>query len=96
MFRHFRTFIENEIQKSNLLKLMHVRIPFGSDYSCESFWLSLRALHTWIVQYLHIIEKCLSSWLLIIRRQPFSSLAIDFQADLSQNCNSANQEHCFL
>uniref|UniRef100_A0A8C8EQ90 Uncharacterized protein n=1 Tax=Oncorhynchus tshawytscha TaxID=74940 RepID=A0A8C8EQ90_ONCTS len=43
----------------------------------------LRALHTWIVEYLHIILKkiiqALSSWLLIIARQPFSRLAIDFQ-----------------
>jgi hypothetical protein len=49
---------------------------------------SLSALHTWIVQYLHIILKnvtqALSSWLLIIARQPFSSLDIDFQADLRQ------------
>jgi hypothetical protein len=30
---------------------------------------------------------------LIIARQPFSGLAIDVQADLSQNYNSATQEH---
>ena len=45
----------------------------------------LGALHTLIVQYLYIIIililQALSSWLLIIARQPFSSLAIDFQAD---------------
>jgi hypothetical protein len=44
---------------------------------------TLRALHTWIVQYLHIILlkilQAPSSWLLIIARQPFSS----------QNCNWA-------
>lgn len=55
-----------------------------------SLW--VRALHTWIVQYLHIFIKeilqALSNWLLIIARQPFSSLAIDLHADLSQNCNS--------
>ena len=37
-----------------------------------------------------IIIQALSRWLLIIGRQPFSSLAIDFkdlQANLSQNCN---------
>jgi hypothetical protein len=49
---------------------------------------SLRAFHTWIVQYLQIfickILQALSSWLLIIARQPFSSLAIDFQDNLSQ------------
>jgi dsDNA-binding SOS-regulon protein len=28
-------------------------------------------------------------WLLTFARQPFSSLAIDFQVDLCQNCNSA-------
>jgi hypothetical protein len=39
---------------------------------------------------LHIILseilQALSSWLLIITRQPFSSLAIDFQAGLITNC----------
>ena len=30
----------------------------------------------------------LSNWLLIIARQPFSGLAIDFKIDLSQNCHS--------
>ena len=56
------------------------------------FFFLLRALHTWIVQYLHInsffeILQALSSGLLIIARQPFSSLAIDFQANLSNNFN---------
>jgi hypothetical protein len=49
------------------------------------------------VQHLPIILlkilQALSSWLLVIARQPLSGLAIDFQADLSQNCNSATQEH---
>ena len=49
---------------------------------------SLRALLTWIVQYLHIssLKKChaLSNWLLIIARQPFSGLTLDFEADLSR------------
>ncbi|MCR6678950.1 hypothetical protein NVV43_25975, partial [Escherichia marmotae] len=31
--------------------------------------------------------QALSSWMLIIARQLFSSLAIDFQTDLSPNCN---------
>jgi hypothetical protein len=56
----------------------------------------LRALHTLIGQHLaNIIFKILqnfSNWLLIIARKPFSSLAIDFQADLTKNCNSVNQE----
>ena len=42
-----------------------------------------------IVEHLHIILlkilQALSSWLLIIARQPFSSLEIDFQVVLSQN-----------
>lgn len=62
----------------------HVRITFGSNYS-------------WVEQHLPIILfkmlQALSNWLLIIARQQFSGLAIDFKADLSQNCNSATQEH---
>ena len=50
---------------------------------------SLRAFHSWIVQYLTIILfkilQALSSWFLIIAKQPFSGLTIEFQADLSQN-----------
>ena len=57
----------------------------------------LRALYTRILQYLQIILvhffQALSTWLLIIARQPFSSLVIDFQDDFSYNCNSATQEH---
>jgi hypothetical protein len=34
-----------------------------------------------------------SNWLLIIARQQFSGLALDFKVDLSQNFNSATQEH---
>jgi hypothetical protein len=52
---------------------------------------SLRALHTWIVQYLHILFRILDalpSWLLIIARQPFSNLAIGFQDDLSQTVSN--------
>jgi hypothetical protein len=52
---------------------IHAIITFGSDYSCDYFWVSLRAFHTWIAQYLHIIIfkilQALSSWLLIIARQ---------------------------
>jgi hypothetical protein len=33
------------------------------------------------------------SWLLIIAWRPFSRLAIDFQANLSQSCNEATREH---
>ena len=58
---------------------------------------SLRDFHTWIMQHLPIIifkiPQALSNWLLIIARQPFSSLTIDSQVDLRQNCNSATQEH---
>ena len=75
---------------------IHVRVTFGSDYSCESFWVSLSAFHAWIVQHLPILFKILQAlpnWVLIIARQQFSSLAIDFQADLSQNCNLDTQEH---
>jgi hypothetical protein len=39
------------------------------------------------------ILQALSNWLLIIARQPFSGLAIDFQADLSQNCKLASSEN---
>ena len=50
-----------------------------------------------IVQHLPIILfkiiQALSDWLWIIARQPFSGLAIYFQADLNQKCNSATQEH---
>jgi hypothetical protein len=49
------------------------------------------------VQHLPIIVfkilQALSNWLLIIAREPFSDLALDVQVDLSQNCNSATQEH---
>jgi hypothetical protein len=80
---------------------IYARITFGSDYSCEHFWVSLRALHTWIVLYLPIILfktlQALSNWLLIIARQPFSSLAIDFQADLSQTVTQTLRNiHCLL
>ena len=46
---------------------------------------SLRTFHTWIVQYLPItifnILQALSNWLLIIARQPFLDLAVDFLVD---------------
>ena len=32
--------------------------------------------------------------MLIIARQPFSGIVLDFQVDLSLNSNSATQEHC--
>jgi hypothetical protein len=60
--------------------------------------MSLRAFHTWTVPHLAIILfkilQALSNEMLIIA---FSGLALDFQADLSQNCNSDTQEHslCF-
>jgi hypothetical protein len=54
---------------------------------------SLKALHIWIVQYftliINTIIQALLYWWLVIARQPFSSLVIDFHANLSQNCNYA-------
>jgi hypothetical protein len=39
------------------------------------------------------IPQALSNWWLIIDKQPFSGLAVDFQVDLSQKLNPASQEH---
>ena len=72
--------------------------PLAAIIAVSLFEVSLRALHTWNVQYLPIIIfkilQALLYWLLIIARQPFSSHAIDVQSDLSQNYNSATQELC--
>ncbi|CDQ62380.1 unnamed protein product [Oncorhynchus mykiss] len=41
-----------EVKNIHTPESIHVRITFGIDYNCESFWVSLlRALQTWIVQY---------------------------------------------
>ena len=62
-----------------------------------SAYVSKSFAHLWIVQYLPIIIfkilQALSNWLLVMARQPFSGLAIDFQVDLSDNCYTATQEH---
>ena len=91
-----------QVQKYQIYLTIHnpqsilCRSTFGSDLQLY-LGKSLRAFHALIVQYFPIILfkilQPLSNWLLIIARQPFSGLAIDFQADLSQNCNSATQEH---
>ena len=81
---------ENEIQKYLIYISIHtpesiyVKISFGSNYSCESFLLSLSDSFphldcTICAHYSFLNYSC--------SRQPFSSLAIDFQAGLSQNCN---------
>ena len=85
---------------ANVLKMKYRNISFRDvfiplcQYMLESplaaitavsLFGSLRALHTWVVQYLHIIIflilQVLSSWVLINAWLTFSSLAIDFQAD---------------
>uniref|UniRef100_A0A8C7DDD5 Syntaxin binding protein 2 n=1 Tax=Oncorhynchus kisutch TaxID=8019 RepID=A0A8C7DDD5_ONCKI len=72
------------------LNTVHHLTPLG---------MSLRAFYTWIVQHLSTYSflNDFSSVKLVVDHcsttKPFSGLAIDFQLDLSQNCNSATQEH---
>jgi hypothetical protein len=74
---------------ANVLKIKYKNQIYISIHTPESllcrntFWLSLRDFHTWIVQHLPIILlkilQALPNWLWIIAREPFSDLAIDFQ-----------------
>jgi hypothetical protein len=81
----FAGVLKNEAQK-NVHKYSHPWVNTCQNplWQQLQLWVflgeSLRAFHTWIVQYLHIIHykmnQSLSSWLLIIARQPFSSLTV--------------------
>ena len=65
---------------------IHVRITFGRDYSCESFWESLEDLSTHglynICSFYHL--KNSSSSVIGCLDNHFQVLPLDFQVDLSQ------------
>uniref|UniRef100_A0A674B9B9 Ring-box 1, E3 ubiquitin protein ligase n=1 Tax=Salmo trutta TaxID=8032 RepID=A0A674B9B9_SALTR len=64
-------------------------------WASASFMLSLYTPGLYNIFKFLLFSKflALSNWWLIIARQPFSGLAIDFQADLNQDCNLATQEY---
>ena len=78
-------FVEAPLEANTALsRLGYVCISF------ESSWVCLYQLCTsGLCNICQFILQALSNWLMIMARQPFSCLAIDFQVDLSQNCNSA-------
>jgi hypothetical protein len=57
-------------------------------------WVHLYVLDSTLFAHDYFFNySTLSSWLLIVAKLLFSSLAKVFQDDLSQNCNKATQEH---
>ena len=106
VFRNLCKFVENEIQNYPIYKSIHThesilcRSTSGSNYSYVFLGKSLKAFHTWVVQYLliilFIILQDLSNWFLIIARQPFSDIATDFQEDLVKTVTQPQNIHCLF